>query len=127
METTFMISGPSAKPGEENRNRFGTGFVMLRRVKPDSNAGQYVLVTAKHVFEDIKGELVTVNLRKRNAAGDAVAFPFSLKIRDKDKVLYTAHPTADVAVIDVTLPDTPSSCSPMHMSLMWIGSQPTNS
>jgi hypothetical protein len=31
--------------------------------------------------------------------------PFPLRIRDKDKPLYTAHPTADVAVIDLTLPN----------------------
>lgn len=105
METTFMISGLSAKPGEEKKIRFGTGFVMLRRVNPDSNVGQYVLVTAKHVFEDIKGEFATLNLRKQNAAGDAVVSPFSLRIRDKGAALYTTHPTEDVAAIDVTLPN----------------------
>jgi hypothetical protein len=105
METTFRVYGPSARPGEDNLDRFGTGFIMLRQVKPDSNEGQYVFVTAKHVFEDIKGETATVDLRKNNAAGDAVKFPFPLKIRDGSKALYTAHPTEDVAVIDVDLPD----------------------
>jgi hypothetical protein len=105
METTFLISGPSAKPSEENKTRYGTCFVMLRPVKQDSKLLQYVIVTAKHAFEDIKGEVATVSLRKRNAAGDVEIFPFPLKIRDKDKALYTVHPMADVAVIDVALPN----------------------
>jgi hypothetical protein len=104
MESTFMVFGPSAKQGEEDKIRFGTGVVIFRRVAPDSDDGQYVLVTAKHVFKDIKGEVATVNLRKLDANGNVVVSPFSLKIRDKDKLLYTTHPTADVAVIDVTLP-----------------------
>lgn len=105
MESTFLISGPSARPGEEGKSRFGTCFVMLRRVKADSDEGQYIIVTAKHVLEDIKGEQATVTLRKRNAAGEIEPFPFPLKIRDKNKNLYTAHTTADVAVIDVALPN----------------------
>jgi S1-C subfamily serine protease len=104
MESTFMIQGPSARPGEEGRFRFGTGFVMLRRVTPDSDEGKYVLVTAKHVFEDIKGDEATVILRKLNLGGYAVAYPFSVKIRDHGQLLYKAHPTADVAAIDVSLP-----------------------
>jgi len=78
---------------------------MLRLVKVDSDVGQYVLVTAKHVFEDIKGEWAVVMLRRRNPSGDAVPFPFRLKIRDKEKDLFTTHLTADVAVIDVALPN----------------------
>jgi len=105
METTFRVYGPSAKPGEEDKIRYGTGFVMVRPVKPDSDEGRYVFVTAKHVFEDIKGDAATIDLRKINAAGDTVVDPLSLKIRDKGKELYTTHTTEDVAVIDVTLPD----------------------
>ncbi len=77
---------------------------MLRRISADSDTGQYVFVTAKHVFEDIKGDTATVNLRKRNSTGDAVPFQFPLKIRDGDRILYTAHSTEDVAVIDIALP-----------------------
>jgi hypothetical protein len=105
MESTFLIVGPPAKPGEEGRNRFGTCFVMLRRLKADSDMGQYTIVTAKHVFEDIKGEQAVVMLRKLNAVGDTEPLPFNVKIRDRSRNLYTSHPSADVAAIDVALPN----------------------
>jgi hypothetical protein len=101
METTFLILGPSSHPGEEAKSRCGTGFVIMRLAEPDSSRGQWVLVTAKHVFEDIRGDTATMNLRSRNAAGDITAVPYSINIRDKGKVLYTEHPTADVAAIDI--------------------------
>lgn len=105
MESTFLIGGPSARPGEEGKSRSGTCFVMFRRVKPDSNEGRYVLVTAKHVFEDISGDTATVMLRKRNAAGQVEPFPFTLAIRSNGKNLYVENSNADVAAIDVTLPN----------------------
>lgn len=104
METTYLIKGPSAKPGEEGKERVGTGFIMARRTKPNSDIGVYVLITAKHVFEDIRGDEAIVLLRKRNADGDAVQLPITLKIRAKGKNLFTEHPTADVVAIDVDVP-----------------------
>jgi S1-C subfamily serine protease len=104
METTFLITGPSARAGEEGRFTFGTGFVMLRHVKDDSNTGQHILVTAKHVLDAIKGEIAMITLRRRGTGGDAEPLLHPLRIRDKDTNLYVTHPTADVAVIDVRLP-----------------------
>src|SRR5258708_3076054 len=104
METTFLITEPSAKPGEERLSRCGTSFVVLRLAKPDTEIGQYVLVTAKHVFEDIRGDTATLVLRKRTPTGDIDPLFFPLKIRDNGKPLYTEHPTEDVAAIDVVLP-----------------------
>jgi hypothetical protein len=105
MESTFLIQGPSSKLGEENKSRFGTGFVMLRPVKeglaPD---WKIVLVTAKHVFEDIKGDTATLMIRRRNATGDIEIFPWPIQIRGNGKNTYIVHPTADVAVIDISLP-----------------------
>jgi hypothetical protein len=101
METTFLIMGPSSRPGEETKSRCGTGFVIMRQVKADSDIGQWVLITAKHVFEDIRGNTATVKLRTRNAAGDIVVVPFPLPIRDDGKSLYTEHATEDVAAIDI--------------------------
>jgi hypothetical protein len=104
METTFLVSGPSARAGEQDKDRFGVGFVLLRHVKQDSDETRYVLVTAKHVFEDIRGDTAILLLRKRNLVGDPVPFPFPISIRDKGKNLYTGNLDADVAVIDVALP-----------------------
>ena len=106
METTFLILGPSSRPGEEAKSRCGTGFVMLRQFKQDSTEARWVLVTAKHVFEDIRGDTATVKLRMRNADGSIVVVPQSLPIRDNGKPLYTEHPTEDVAAIDITIAET---------------------
>lgn len=79
----------------------------MRQVLPDTDKGAWVLITAKHVFDDIRGETAIVNLRKRNDAGDIFFVPYQLKIRDHGKILYTTHPTEDVAAIDVPFqPDT---------------------
>ena len=104
MESTFLVKGPSAKVGEEDKERTGTCFIMARRLKADSDEGVYVLITAKHVFEDIRGDQATVVLRKRNTIGDPIPLPFLLKIRDRGRKLYTEHASADVAAIDVDLP-----------------------
>lgn len=103
MESTFYIQGPSALPGEESKNRYGAAFVMIRPIK-DSSAGQFVLVTAKHVFEDIRGNTATIKLRRQNATGDIKVFPWPITIRSEGKNIYVVHPTADVAVIDIVLP-----------------------
>ena len=104
METTFRIFGPSARAGEAGHVRFGTGFIILRPIAKDSDTGQFVLVTAKHVFEDINGDTATLLLRKDDASGNAQPLPIAVKIRDGGKQLFTAHPTEDVAAIDVNLP-----------------------
>jgi hypothetical protein len=101
METTFLIVGPSSKQGEETKSRCGTGFVMMRLAKEGSTAAQWVLITAKHVFEDIRGDTATINMRMRSAGGDIVTVPYSVKLRDKGKTLYTEHATEDVAAIDI--------------------------
>ena len=99
-------------------NRDGTGYVMLRLVRPDSTDGTYVFVTAKHVFEDIAGDTATLVLRRRSANGDTIPYLQPLPIRKNKVPLYTAHPTADVAVIDVAIPS--------DSTLAEIGSNITN-
>src|SRR5580704_6918287 len=105
METTFLITGPSSHVGEENERRFGTAFVMARRVRADSNDGVRVLVSARHVFDDIKGDYATVMLRRRANSGAIEPLPVQVKIREGQKNLYVVHPTADVAAIDINVPD----------------------
>ncbi len=82
----------------------GTCFIMLRQNKPDSDAGRFVLITAKHVFDDIRGDTATLKLRRRTASGDVEVFPWPIQIRANGKNTYTIHPSADVAAIDVNLP-----------------------
>jgi Trypsin-like peptidase domain len=104
MESTFFLQGPSAREGEENMTRFGTGFIMARPAKQDSAVWQIILITAKHVFDDIKGDTATLTLRRRNTAGDVESFPWPITIRDHGKNVYVVHPTADVAAMDIQIP-----------------------
>ena len=97
METTFMIVGPSARLGEENLSRCGTGFVLARS---KGGTTQLVLITAKHVFEDIRGDEAAVKIRIQNSNGERVIKDATLAIRSGGKPLYTAHETQDVAAID---------------------------
>ena len=97
METTFMIIGPSARRGEESSRRCGTGFVLGRS---KGGTTQLVLITAKHVFEDIRGDEAAVKIRIQNSNGERVIKDATLAIRSGGRPLYTAHETQDVAAID---------------------------
>jgi hypothetical protein len=102
MESTFMLSGPAATPGQQT---IGTCFVMFRQRSADSNQGRYVLITARHVLDDIVGDSATVGIRKRNSAGIVEKASMPLPIRRNGVALYTVHPSEDVAAIDVALPN----------------------
>ena len=97
MKTTFMIIGPSARPSEENIGRCGTGFVLGR---PEGDGNQLVFITAKHVFEDIRGDEATVKMRIKTPDGQWVVKDAAIAIRRAGTPLYIAHQAQDVAAID---------------------------
>jgi hypothetical protein len=97
METTFRIDGPSARPGEQGVTRCGTGFVLAR---PKGSATQLVLITAKHVFEDIRGDEAVVRIRTQNSNGERVIKDATLAIRRAGRPLYKAHETCRANSID---------------------------
>jgi hypothetical protein len=76
-----------------------TGFILY-----DAKDDRYVLVTALHVFEKAGVDETTLIYRSQNGDGDYAREPVKIAIRKDGKALWTKHPTADVAVIDVTPP-----------------------
>ena len=64
----------------------------------------YVMVTAAHVLNGIQGDQATLLVRTKQ--GDTFQkVAHSIKIRDGQRPLWTTHPSADVAVMYVSLPD----------------------
>jgi len=101
MESTFMIQGIAKQ--DAKKLSIGTVFFVGKPSK-DGSRSYYVLVTAKHVLDDIAGDDATIFLREPLSDKSFRRFPHTFKIRDKGVALYTTHPTADVAVMYFQMP-----------------------
>jgi hypothetical protein len=78
METTFLITGPSkASPGKIST---GTGF-LVGKPSTDGTASYFVLVTAAHVFDDIDGDIATINPRVKQLDGSYLVDLRAVQIR----------------------------------------------
>jgi len=95
MESTFRLEG---------RGSQGTAFVLGRRYPKEPTKARYVVVTASHVLKEIQGESATIVLRHKTTTGKWERLPLTVKIRDKDRPLWTTHPNADVAVMYIPIP-----------------------
>jgi len=84
--------------------RSGTGFFVKL---PDSSPGKSstVFVTASHALEEITGPKGTLILRAGNEADGYHRREVELPLRTGEERLWMTHPTTDMAVIGVTLPD----------------------
>lgn len=81
----------------------GTGFLVT--VEEADGTPQTVLITARHVFNDMKGQEARVGYRTANADGSWSYTPRTLKIRDASGApLWTSHPERDVAAIRLKAP-----------------------
>ena len=104
MQSTVMLQGEGS---------LGTGFLLLRPFPSQGAVGQQirgriVLVTAAHVFEEMKGEQALMTLRSREGQSDKWdRKPFRLKIRNGSEPLWKKSPEADVAVMYISLPIVP--------------------
>jgi hypothetical protein len=100
IQATVQLEQPTASGGR----LVGTGFL----VKADDATGapRTVLITADHVFEDMKGREARVGYRTVGADGTWSYAPRPLQIRDaKGDPLWTRHPERDVAAITLTAPE----------------------
>lgn len=79
----------------------GTAFIVS---VGEPNEAKHVLVTAAHVFDDLKGAGCTLILRASRKDDSVVRKEISLPIRDGKKPLWVKHPTEDVAALMVDLP-----------------------
>jgi len=80
----------------------GTGFV-LDASKEDSPS-RWVLVTAAHVFEQIKEDEATLIVRKPAPNDSYTKHNHRFRIRRDENRLWAKHPTQDVAAIQLSLP-----------------------
>lgn len=95
METTFRIEGNGST---------GTAFILAKTEDIDPTKGPYVLVTAAHVLEEMKGDVAILHLRKpsEDKGWNRVLFP--INIRKGETILWTKHPDADIAAMYLGLP-----------------------
>ncbi|WP_347243203.1 serine protease [Thermogutta sp.] len=63
--------------------------------------GQWMLVSAAHVFSTMKGEECTIILHRRGEDGRIATYPQTVAIRRENKDLWKKHPTADVAALKI--------------------------
>lgn len=97
MESTFKIQG---------RGSLGTVFILGLPSKKDTTKAYFVMITAAHVLDSIKGDDATIFLREKREDGCFIKLPYSMKIRKEGRPLWTHHSdsTVDVAAMYVTLP-----------------------
>lgn len=95
MRSTFKLAGEGS---------VGTAFIVGRPTEKDPTWLSYVMVTAAHVLEEMRGSQATLFLRKKNE--DYRKVPYTFEIRREGKPLWIRHAdeTVDVAVMYVLLP-----------------------
>lgn len=95
MRNTFKIEG---------ENSIGTCFIIGRPSEKEPQRAYLVLVTAAHVLEEMKGEEVTVHLRRRQD-NSFVKAPWNTKVRQSDKVLWVKNKSGlDIAAMYIAPP-----------------------
>jgi hypothetical protein len=80
-----------------------TGFF----VSCNSDSGNTsILVTARHVLDNIESDSASIYLRKKTNGGDFELFKYTFPVRYQGTPLYTVHPdsTIDIAAARVPLP-----------------------
>ena len=90
-----------AQPGG-NLSILGTGF-LVNDPKPDG-APRIVLVTANHVFQNMPGQVASIDYRLPQPGGAWKLSPQPLPIRSGPSLLWVKDPVEDVAVIAVQAP-----------------------
>ncbi len=101
MAATFKLEGQGEAPGQ---TVIGTGFLIGRPFPKEPTKGKYVLVTAAHVLDDMRGDTIVVHSRRQVGTDSWVAVPFPLAIRANGRPLFARLPDADVAAIYLQLP-----------------------
>ena len=101
MRSTFLIYGDSGINGRVN---LGTAFILGKPSQKNKTISYYVLITAAHVLNDIKGEKAKLCLRrKKNNSYEK--YDYEITIRNGEKPIWKSLPNCDVAVMYVALPE----------------------
>lgn len=101
MKSTYKISGECSS---KNKYIYGTCFIVAEPVLNEKDSFYPILITAKHVFEDVVGDSITIYARLKEK-DIYITYPYKIRIRDGNNNLYTSHPTQDIAVIPIMIPD----------------------
>ena len=94
MRSTFKIQQGSS---------MGTVFILGEPLNDYPKRGTFVLMTASHVLDAMKGEKATIYLRKK-VNESFVKYSFTISIRHKGKPLWVKHPDVDVAAMRLAIP-----------------------
>ncbi len=82
----------------------GTAFFLAQRGDAQAEDSPLVLVTADHVFSRMQGNEATLHLRQKQPDGGYAKLLMPLAVRRDAQPLWVKHPTADVAVMRISLP-----------------------
>lgn len=89
----------------ESEGSIGSCFLIGKSSKKDLSRAYFVLVTAAHVLEEMKGEEATVYLRRKQNDNSFAKVPWKIKIRQGSNALWVKNKSGiDVAVLYVKLP-----------------------
>jgi len=94
MRSTFKIQGEDS---------IGTAFILGKPFENEPRRAHYVLITAGHVLEKMKGNSALLFLRKKRG-NSFEKISHLLPIREGNKNLWVKHPDVDVAAMYVNLP-----------------------
>lgn len=106
MNSVYKIEGRSID--DPNKIIRGTGFIIGKKIENDtSGLSLFVLVTAKHVFEDIDGESAFLKLRIQNSDTSYQEFLYEFPIRIGTKRIWFEDddPNIDIAAVPIPLPE----------------------
>ena len=82
----------------------GTCFIVAIPTADATRPCKCLLATAAHILDEMDDTECDLNLRTLTAEGDYVRKILSVKIREGEQDLWTAHPDLDVAVMAIELP-----------------------
>jgi hypothetical protein len=97
IQATVPVASAPGGPGT-----IGTG-VLVSDPAPDGSP-RVVLVTARHVLQNIPGGQVQIGLHLKDAAGDWRKEWRAEPTQDGERALWARHPVYDVAVLPVIVP-----------------------
>jgi hypothetical protein len=82
----------------------GTAFVLRQAAEGESGRPRFLLVTAEHVLGRTKDDAATLIFHRRKTEGGFAKLPKPVRVRQNGRALWTRHPSADVAVMELVIP-----------------------
>lgn len=111
MRSTFKLEGKGL-----GSTVVGTAFILAKPIPFHPNKASYVLVTANHVLDGMKGDDAVLYLRKK--VGDTFKkMPFPIKIRHDGHPAWMNPLGEDVAVMYISIP-TNADVTPLPTNLL---------